>query len=762
MNQLNDILNKLGINKSNGLTLLKDVLSNKNIPDRIRRIFSEEIKPDAVFCLENKPIVLFFEHNKLSEINSKQIWNLNETPIVFSITQTKISIYNGFKFISERNSLEELDTSSIFNDFNYVNLMTGNIWKTYQKYFNSKSRVDECLLENIKYARRLLIEKLDDSSSEELSNSLLGKIIFIRYLIDRKVKLNYKDKSKYWTNDDLCDLLRSKEDVGEFFKYLKQQFNGNLFTISENEFNKISDECLNILIELLKGTELKNNQQSLFDVYDFSIIPIEFISNIYELFIGKNKQEKSGSYYTPIFLVDNILTDVLDKNLPKTFSNNVFKVLDPACGSGIFLVESLRRIIEKYRQFENIHIDSSEIDVNLYKSTLKQLAIDNIFGIDKDKNAVNVAIFSICLTLLDYQNPSEIETFVFPNLLNENFFVADFFDITHKYNQKLSEIKFSLIVGNPPWGVKSNSSSFLSQYITKNTMIANKEIAQAFVIRVRDFLCIDTQCAFVLPSKTFYNLNAHQFRKFILNNYLINKVFELSSVKKELFNKSNDPAHTPATILFFKLPNSLDQINSNVVQHISLKPSLQFSILKIFIIYRKDFKEIKQSKFFEFDFLWKILLYGTYMDFLLIQRIKNKYKTIGDIINSDSDFISGQGLQVSGGDKNDISDLQNFNFVDARRDIMPFIINSQLQKWSSGRTAHRDRDRNLYNNPPMLLVRKGVQPDLHLVAALCQHKAVFKDAVSAIAVSLNCENRNKKIDILKSILGIMNSSIMRP
>src|SRR5690606_31425430 len=99
---------------------------------------------------------------------------------------------------------------------------------------------------------------------------------------------------------------------------------------------------------------------------------------------------------------------------------------------------------------------------------LKQLASDNIFGIDKDQSAVNVAIFSIYLTLLDYQKPSDIESFKFPFLYNKNFFSEDFFNTEAGFNTQLGKISFEFILGNPPWKRgKGEKKPLFDQYINK-------------------------------------------------------------------------------------------------------------------------------------------------------------------------------------------------------------------------------------------------------------------------------------------------------
>lgn len=169
-------------------------------------------------------------------------------------------------------------------------------------------------------------------------------------MIDRKIKINFDGTLRTWTNDEFCDLLDNPSQIQFFFSYLEHPekgFNGDLFPITAEEYQNITTQNYQVLKRLLKGDDIEKGQPSLFDFYDFSIIPIEFISNVYELFIGQDSQEEEGAYYTPLFLVDYILKETVEKKINAT-NDCSCRVLDPACGSGIFLVETLRKIIEKY------------------------------------------------------------------------------------------------------------------------------------------------------------------------------------------------------------------------------------------------------------------------------------------------------------------------------------------------------------------------------------------------------------------------------
>ena len=81
---------------------------------------------------------------------------------------------------------------------------------------------------------------------------------------------------------------------------------------------------------------------------------------------------------------------------------------------------------------------------------LKSLLTNNIYGIDINEEAIDVTIFSLYLTVLDYKDPKSLLTFTLPNLKGTNLFVCDFFD--DEKLKGLKNCKFDFIIGNPTWG----------------------------------------------------------------------------------------------------------------------------------------------------------------------------------------------------------------------------------------------------------------------------------------------------------------------
>ena len=764
---LQEIYDKLSFTDDSLIQLSdKDWKKKVVLPSRVCRLLEENEflrTLDAFFCFDNKPLILFFKDPLYKKALHQAIWNFNESPIAIIVENNVVEIFNGFAIDENKQLLKRLGGNETLNDFTYFELVTGKTWEKYNDDISYKNRVDYRLLENIEAVQKLLKEK---GLTQTTANALLGKIIFFRYLIDRHVRLNYQEK-ELWSNDDLCNCLSNRNEFIAFIRHIENKdtgFNGDMFRISESEFDTIGQDALNVLIRLLRSDEISTGQQSLFNIYDFSILPIEFISNIYEKFIGKENQETEGAYYTPTFLVDYIVSETIGKKLKESNDYNC-KVLDPACGSGIFLVESLRKIIEKYIAINEI----TDTNTDDFRQTLKSIAQENIFGIDKDPSAIQVAIFSVYLTLLDYQKPADIGSFKFPNLLGINLICSDTFDLDNKDLKALEDRKlyFDYIIGNPPWK-GSGGDEVARKYIKERKkeerdkkyciQVNNNELAEYFVFRASDFCQKETEVALVIHSMSLYNLNSKDgyspFRQYLLEEFHIKKIFELAAVRKEVFEKSNDKAVAPACVLFYKYAKG-ENTNNNVITHIALKPSRFFSMFKVLSVCSNDIQEVQQDRLKNYDWLWKVLVYGSYLDFNLIKRLKEK-PSIKSIIADDNRFISATGITFSKEKaKYDASGLRGMDFVDAYG-VENFFINPQkvtpFQKDRLGRIRNTKKD---IFCAPMLLCRHGLDTKkLIFKSAISYKDVIFKKSLLSIKAY-----REGDTNILKNIACIFASDI---
>ncbi len=729
---INQLLDRLQLKEDQGLYYYNQPYWQKNgFSYRIKKAL-EAIKPHAFYSINNEPFILFFTADDTREIEKihNQAWNF-QAPIVIIDSGNEWQIFNGFSLSTNKVFLDKLTDEENIDDFSFWNLHSGKTWEKYNTAFKKK-RLDTYLLENISVAIDLL---RDEGLNREEANSIIGRLIFTRYLIDRGVELNPKIIKTGKERESFLDLILTPQKLYSFFAYLKDEFNGHLFPVTNKEKSKFNNKHSKILYNLFNGDDLKSGQLSLFDRYDFNIIPIELISNIYERFIGREERDSSQSFYTPSFLVDYILRDTVEECLKIKSS---CKVLDPSCGSGIFLVETLRKIIEK-----NL---SKKKPVDDEK--LKELLTANIFGIDRDANAINVAIFSLYLTLLDYKHPKEVKNFKLPPLRDTNFFELNFFDSSLK--QKVGDIQFDYIIGNPPWKSISDDSDH-TKFVNAHThIISDFQIAQSFIVNIKNFSNKKTKCAFVITSKILYNLQAQNFRKYLLENHTIFSVLELSSVRELVFKG----AIGPSAVIFFQHSDDKKANLENVVHHVSLKPNRHFELFKNVVIEKFDYKKVLQKYFYDYDWAWKIFVYGNILDFLFVKRLKSNYENINQVIK-EHNLTARQGVQIGGGDKNDSSHLVGLPFIDTsktKKQLRRFYIDFKNAKEWSLKKIHRPRVPQVFK-PPALLIKKGLTSNFELVSAVSEKECVFTDSITAI------RGTDKQKNLLRSLEGCINSRL---
>ncbi len=605
----------------------------------------EIITPDAVYSFNKQPYILFFDLTntenqiRISEIH-KQVWSFDQAPLMIFVKNNVTEYYNAQEFDKKTKALSQILDNNIINKINFWDLQSGetlNYLYNKNKKFNENKRVNQQLFLNIKQTISLLNKELD--LDEKIAKTLVLRLIFIRYLIDRNIKIDnlyIEGENVLERKKALSILIANPEKLQAFFDYLNGRFNGVLFKSKETNTNELLNthqanflsKLLNPdgvsqreIINLFTGTKFETEFQ--FEVFDFGIIPVELISGIYETLLDPEIKEATSAIYTPPFLVDYMLTETVDKYFEVHTNTSECKIFDPAMGSGIFLVQGFRRMVER----ELILNPSPSTDNTIFGDRIKQIAQNNLFGIDINEEAIDVACFSIYVALLDYQQPGDIDVYHFPTLRDTNFFKVHFFDLEKEtLLDRIKEEKVDFILGNPPW--KSNNSpehlNWLKQ--TKfDKIVSDKQIAQSYLIRVNDFSQKNTVIALIVTSKVYYNNKAQKFKKYFLKNNALSEIFDLSSVRHIVFENADNPG----TILFFKTKPSRVNNNSEVlIKYTSLKQNKFFNeFTKSLVVEKFDRKEILQKHFYDNKWLFKVALYGNTLDYVLLKKFDETTKT---------------------------------------------------------------------------------------------------------------------------------------
>jgi len=706
----------------------------------------KELAPYAVYVVDNEPFVLFFDefpNQDDKKALDKKIWNAQIPVAIFCGTVT-VTIYNGGTIDPKTyllNQVEQLSVDSIDDNspFSFFEITSQNFWNQYTNQFSGE-KLNDALLNNLIY----LTDKLRNTYHLPYATKLVLRLIFIRYLTDRGVDLDYSGFSSdvVTSRSALLKLLEQKDSIYSLFSHLKSKFNGNLFELGDEIKDKklTPSALLEIKDFMAANIDSSHAQLSLFDLYDFNIIPVELISNIYEILLGKEARDKDNAFYTPKYLVDYILDGTIDKHIKE---KGTCKLLDPSCGSGVFLVDSYRRMIEK-------ELNGASFTEN--DALLRDTLTDNIYGIDLNEDAVDVAIFSLYLAVLDFKNPKTLHSFHLPNLKGHNLFVCDFFD--EENLTSLQNISFDFIIGNPPWGNKTGLHVDYCKSHGYGQYLQNNDTCRSFVLRSKDFCHPQTQCCFILHSTILYmnKTPSKLFRSYLLTHTEIIRIIELSSVRKLVFKK----ADAPAVILSYRFSDKSDFKNiENRFEYISMKPNIFFKLFNIVVIEKTDVKRVQQKLLKENDWAWKTLVYGLTGDINTIIFIRNKFPTIKHALeNQRPKLVKGAGVEYQDGDLLDASHLLTRRLLDSNS-IDHFSLNSSNYTFFSKPRIHRPRNSKLFEAPYYycyLLTGIDIN-NFTMRSVYSEENFVFRKAIYAI------KGTDSQKSFLLNLTGLLNSTL---
>ena len=435
----------------------------------------------------------------------------------------------------------------------WIQLVSGQFFRDREHRFTREHRADQMLLANLKYIRQRLYKL---NLSYEVIHDLLARIIFIQFLFQRKdsagvpalnptvLKRLHKEGRLSAVYDDLGGILRNYNDTYALFRWLNDKFNGDLFpgegaTDEEREvewqaeMSQVEPRHLDLLAAFVSGrVEMERGQWCLWERYSFDAIPLEFISSIYEVFVGK---DGNGVYYTPGHVVDFLLDSVL----PWESKEWDITILDPACGSGIFLVKAFQRLVQRWRNANPGQDPKARVLIKLLK--------ENLFGVDIDPHAVRVASFSLYLALCDEIDPRMYWQLVkFPRLRERQVVNADFF-YEEKPLFRLHETitTYDLIVGNAPWGSKSMTKAATLWAANNRWKTAYSDIGPLFLPRAASMCKSNGSIVMIQPAGSLlYNhvQTARKLRQRLFREYKVEEIVNLSALRFGLFQKAVSPS----------------------------------------------------------------------------------------------------------------------------------------------------------------------------------------------------------------------------
>jgi hypothetical protein len=471
--------------------------------------------PDALWRGPSA-LTVYFKYNdsspSLDDVAAwrQEVWNEGFAPLLWVISPRKIELYNGFgrpqaegdaeanllrTFAAIEGELRELDALA-----GRLAMETGQFWLQSHKV-NRRTGVDQALLSDLAFLERDLVrEGLDRGNAQ----GLIGRSIFTQYLIDRGI-VDERRLKRHCGERSLPEALRTPEAGKSLFNWLRDIFNGDMFPATL-PLQRMRQKHLSRVADFLEAVDAETGQRSLFP-YQFDVIPVELISSIYEQFAHSNTDSKLdrgteipsqarrlGIHYTRLPVVSLILDEVMNG-----LTGNE-TILDLTCGSGVFLVEALRRLV------------ALKEGATPSRNTIRSTLYNQIYGVDISEAAVRVTAFSLYLAALELDpDPQPPEALRFKPLINHSLLIGDARDVDNLpagaplRHKDTKTRRFDIIVGNPPWTFKGKrgTAERRRRKVSGEPMQPRGE-GLDFVIRATDFEHDTTRYGIVLSAMPFF------------------------------------------------------------------------------------------------------------------------------------------------------------------------------------------------------------------------------------------------------------------
>jgi hypothetical protein len=607
--QLEMVIRRLGLDDDNGLVRSWEEFGADTSRHVVRQAFST-IGVSAVFGFYPGGVeqgnsfspVLYFccaETSEAAKEIHRLVWSQGVVPLLLIATPSALEIRRSLAPPPETPiavGWEEFEASPTvlppeLNSLSGIALRSSIVWRDFA--IDRSARIDTALLDGIVQLSDE-IAKLEPSLDRSTVHSIIGRFLYLYVLLDRNV-IDHRWIESIETNKgvqrcpSIASSIAQQEDtysvwpaneVWSLFDAIDEVLNGAIFPISQKDRANVDEKILHLIHRVIRhGDRIHQGarQLSFLDV-SFSTLRTETISAIYELFLAlESGDQKSddGAFYTPPYLVDYVL-DEMDRI---SAFNKKSRVLDPAAGSGIFLVGAFRRILERSLpkgKWAKRHLQTS-----------RKLLENNIFGIERNPQAANVCRFSLYLTILDYFKDASITELkkmsgdekVFPPLL-DNVQSRDVFEVD--VSKSSFSKRFSHVVGNPPWGTIGESATrtnvkhserrserfkeaigpaaqFYDNLDKNDFPVSNKRLSELFIWKIRqDFLAKNGAMGILISTRSFVGRSSLAFPNAFAKQFKVIGIANLSHFRYRLFSAARSP-----TIALFAVnsePDPMDEV----------------------------------------------------------------------------------------------------------------------------------------------------------------------------------------------------------
>lgn len=618
-------------------------------------------RPDYAFRIEG--VVRFYVEAKAAgaDVAEKEAWQAinysynNSVPWAVLTNFRELAIYNSnWKSKKSEESrflrFEFPEYSGNFDDLwllSKESILAGEIEKKAQKYGRlAREPVTKALYSDLMRWRSLISKSVSRNdprrkfTKELLDESVqhfLNRLIFIRTCEDRKIENEQLRAALRQWKEKNNRKLRSyvQEIVSEGFV---DTYDSNIFFPHMAGEMPIEDEALAQVIEELY--ESPSGAQ-----YDFDAIDADVLGNIYEQYLAtvmreggslvekEGKRKEMGIYYTPTYIVDYIVKNTLGELVARAKTADDLRkitVLDPACGSGSFLIRTFETLREEYSKKDGG--DQQMLTENMSKNA-NDILTRNIHGVDLDVKAIEIAELNLLLRAavrrgllpplsdnikrgnsLISGTKEELEERFGPHWKEKHPFNWE-----EEFSSVMKNGGFDVVVGNPPYG--ANIEEKEKEHIKNKFKSATGryDTYYYFIERGIRLLKNGGTLGFIVPDTWLTNHQTYNLREVILEECSIS---EIVSLPQDVFPDAN----VDTCIIIVKKETSKEKREKNVVsvkimnKGADLKTLGQKVFENVFEVEQKIWKEDERK-------LFNIRRTGN----VLVKKIENGCIKLGEI-----------------------------------------------------------------------------------------------------------------------------------
>jgi type I restriction-modification system DNA methylase subunit len=600
-------------------------------------------------------------------------------------------------------------------------------------------------LELAKDIRRLNGENFRDSDEalEETVQRILDRLIFVRVAEDRGLE---DKKLTLISKGPESAALRQVRDL---FHLYDENFDSKLFQPHAADEVRIDGGVLQRVLRGLHETEDAAIR------YDFGAIDADVLGVMYEQYLGLilkqtpkrakltdgavNRKEQ-GIYYTPIWVVDYIVhSAVRDAIKRKGSSPDKLRVLDPACGSGSFLI----RAFEELRVLRNPSGGAVQAKFDSELGTLPyavRTAIlkENLFGVDLDPKAVEIAQLNLMIRAAESRErlPTLEKNVRAGNSLIDDPAVAGThaFSWQERFPDAMGEGGFDVVVGNPPYVRPHRIPTLEKEYFWKNfkTFRAKSDLYACFIERSIQLLRPGGVAGLIVP-QTWTSLESFvHLRQQILETC---RVVRLVQLPKKVFQE----ATVETCIIILEKERSRDKRMGNKVAVSRLDE--QGVETKV--------KEFRQSDILE-NHLYNFELYSDSSADSIFQKL-SKLPKLGSVVDFSYGLKTADDAKFVSGVKRDSDSKPLLRSADVARYTLRYkgeFVWYRPDLMTSNKSTARPGDKERFERPKLIVSRMGKQ----LVGTYDDHGYFVKDGMLL-------SPRDSSVSLL-FVLGVINSRLL--